>query len=39
MAALDNVLENNAMQRHFAADPVAQPIRPYLGIETFSIAP
>jgi len=37
MAALDNVLQNNAMQRHFAADPVGQAVRPYLAIEQFSI--
>jgi hypothetical protein len=39
MAALDNVLEGRAMQRHFAADPVAQADRPYLQIEQFSINP
>ncbi len=39
MAALDNALEGGAMQRHFASDPVAQPIRPYLQMEQFSIAP
>jgi hypothetical protein len=37
MAALANVLQDNAMQRHFAADPVGQAVRPYLQIEEFSI--
>ena len=37
MAGLDNALENNAMQRHFAADPVGQAVQPYLAIEQFSI--
>jgi hypothetical protein len=38
MAALDNALENRAMQRHFAADPVAQVIQPYLAMEKMSIS-
>ena len=37
MAALDNVLQNGAMQDHFAADPVGQAVRPYLQIAEFSI--
>jgi hypothetical protein len=37
MAALDNVLQNGAMQQHFAADPVGQAVRPYLQMEQFSI--
>jgi hypothetical protein len=36
-AALDNALENQAMQRHFAADPVGKAVKPYLQIEAFSI--
>jgi hypothetical protein len=37
MAALDNALENRAMQQHFAADPVSWAAKLYLGYETFSI--
>jgi hypothetical protein len=37
MAALDNVLQDGAMQDHFAADPVGQAVRPYLQTEQFSI--
>ena len=37
MAALDNALQDRAMQRHFAADPVAQVIPQYLGMEHFSM--
>ena len=37
MAALDNAMEGEAMQHHFAADPVGQAVRPYLTIEHFSI--
>jgi hypothetical protein len=37
MAALDNALENRAMQRHFARDPIAQVDHAYLSIETMSI--
>ena len=33
MAALDNALNNRAMQRHFAADPVSKVAQTYLGIE------
>jgi hypothetical protein len=33
MGALDNALENRAMQRHFAADPVSRAARTYLGAE------
>jgi hypothetical protein len=33
MASLDNALDNRAMQRHFAADPVSNQARAYLGIE------
>jgi hypothetical protein len=34
MAALDNALENRALQRHFAADPVSWAARTYLSLET-----
>jgi len=34
MAALDNALDNRALQRHFAADPVAWAARTYLSLET-----
>lgn len=37
MAALDNALQNRAMQRHFSADPIAAAIKPYLEIEKFSL--
>ncbi|MDQ6919146.1 MAG: hypothetical protein M3Z98_07280, partial [Candidatus Dormibacteraeota bacterium] len=37
MAALDNALRNNAMQRHFAKDPVSWAARKYLSMETMSI--
>lgn len=37
MAALDNVLQNGAMQQHFASDPVGQAVQPYLETEQFSI--
>jgi Putative glucoamylase len=33
MAALDNALNNRAMQRHFAGDPVSWAARTYLGLE------
>ncbi len=38
MTALDNALRDRAMQRRFAADPVGQAARPYLGIERFSVS-
>ncbi|MEA2636339.1 MAG: hypothetical protein QOH92_3106 [Chloroflexota bacterium] len=37
MAALDNALQNRAMQQHFAQDPVAWAAHTYLSLETFSI--
>ncbi|HZU14491.1 MAG TPA: hypothetical protein VFB58_16745 [Chloroflexota bacterium] len=37
MAALDNALENRALQRHFAADPASWATRLYLSYETMSI--
>ena len=37
MAALDNALNDRAMQRHFAADPVSQAAQLYLSYETMSI--
>jgi hypothetical protein len=37
MAALDNALNNGAMQKHFAHDPVAWAARLYLSTETMSI--
>jgi hypothetical protein len=33
LAALDNALDDRALQRHFAADPSAWAARTYLGIE------
>ena len=33
MAALDNALNNRAMQRHFASDPVSWAAQTYLGLE------
>jgi hypothetical protein len=33
LAALDNALEDRALQRHFAADPVSWAARTYLGLE------
>ena len=39
MAALDNALENRAMQRHFAKDPVSWAAQTYLSMERMSIAP
>ncbi len=37
MAALDNALQNRAMQQHFAQDSVAWAAQTYLSMETFSI--
>ncbi len=37
MAALDNALAGNALQRHFARDPDAWAARTYLSAETMSI--
>ena len=37
MAALDNMLNNRAMQRHFAKDPVSWAARTYLGIENLGL--
>jgi len=37
MAALDNALNDRAMQRHFAQDPVARTAHTYLSAETLSI--
>jgi hypothetical protein len=37
MAALDNALNDRAMQRHFADDPVSSMAREYLAAERFSI--
>jgi Putative glucoamylase/Protein of unknown function (DUF3131) len=37
MAALDNALQDRAMQRHFARDPVSWAARTYLSVETLSI--
>jgi hypothetical protein len=36
-AALDDVLDDGALQRHFAADPESWPARLYLSIERMSI--
>ena len=37
MAALDNALNDRAMQRHFARDPVSVAAQTYLSAETLSI--
>jgi hypothetical protein len=37
MAALDNALNNRAIQRDFANDPVSWAARTYLPMETFSL--
>ncbi|MDQ2959711.1 MAG: DUF3131 domain-containing protein [Candidatus Dormibacteraeota bacterium] len=37
MAALDNALQNRAMQRHFAGDPVSWAAHTYLSMETMSL--
>ena len=37
MAALDNALNHGRLQRWFAADPVAQVARVYLGAERMSL--
>jgi Putative glucoamylase/Protein of unknown function (DUF3131) len=37
LAALDNALNHDAMQQHFASDPVSWAARLYLGYETMSI--
>ena len=37
MAALDNALNNRAMQRHFARDPVSWAARTYLALEKMPI--
>ncbi|HZC52862.1 MAG TPA: glucoamylase family protein [Mycobacterium sp.] len=38
MAALDNALENRAMQRHFADDPVSRAAKLYLSVEHMSLS-
>lgn len=38
MAALDNALDNRAIQRDFAADPVSWAARAYLPLETMSLS-
>ena len=37
MASLDNALNNRAIQRDFASDPVSWAARTYLSMETFSL--
>ncbi len=37
MAAVDNALENRALQRYFARDPVSWAARTYLSLETMGI--
>jgi hypothetical protein len=37
MAALDNALQNRALQQDFARDPVSWAARTYLSAETMSI--
>lgn len=39
MAALDNALENRALQRHFARDQVSWAAQTYLSMETMSLTP
>ena len=38
MGALDNVLNGNALQRHFAADPTSWAAHTYLSMETMSLS-
>ncbi len=37
MASIDNALRNRALQRHFAADPVSEMAREYLGMEDMGL--
>ena len=37
LAALDNALDNRAIQRDFASDPVSWAARTYLSLETLSL--
>jgi hypothetical protein len=37
MAAIDNALNDNAIQRDFARDPVSWAAKTYLSMETMSI--
>ena len=37
MASLDNALNNRAIQRDFAADPVSWAARTYLSLEKLSL--
>jgi hypothetical protein len=37
MSSLDNALDNRAMQRHFAADPVSKVAQTYLGMENMFV--
>jgi hypothetical protein len=37
MAALDNAIENRALQRHFAADPVSWAAQTYLSLENMFV--
>lgn len=37
MASLDNALNNRALQRHFARDPISEAAHTYLSYETMSI--
>jgi hypothetical protein len=37
MAALDNALDNRAIQRDFASDPASWAARTYLLLETLSV--
>jgi hypothetical protein len=39
MASLDNALDGGQLQRWFAADPVSNAARVYLGAETMSLQP
>lgn len=37
MAALDNALNGNALQNHYAKDPISWAAKTYLSMETMSI--
>jgi hypothetical protein len=39
LAGIDDVLEQGGLQRYFAASPLAQRVRQYLSVESFSIRP
>ena len=37
LAAIDNAVQNRAMQRHFASSPVSQVARTELGVENMGL--